>query len=173
VENLKKIKTIVLGIGNILLRDEGIGVHTIKRLRKENLPSSVLVIDGSTAGFRLFPLFETYQNCNFIIIDAIRIPHTTSGKGDIYLIPLSDFYNIAGSKYPGMDFVSFHQTAFIDILNLFYLTHRIKIDGYFIGVNIYKNNNTSDTTTLSMKLSSTIERKIPKIIETIKKYMTL
>jgi len=56
------------------------GVHTIKKLQEENLPSSVLVIDGSTAGFRLFPVFETYRNCKFIIIDAIRIPVAISGK---------------------------------------------------------------------------------------------
>jgi len=62
VKNPKNIKTVVLGVGNILLGDEGIGVHTIKKLQEENLPSSVLVIDGSTAGFRLFPVFETYRN---------------------------------------------------------------------------------------------------------------
>jgi len=189
VKNPKNIKTVVLGVGNILLGDEGIGVHTIKKLQEENLPSSVLVIDGSTAGFRLFPVFETYRNCKFIIIDAIRIPVAISGKttgnisdnkdkkntshkGDLYLIPLGDFYNLADSKYPGGDFISFHQTALIDVLNLFYLTCRTKIDGYLIGVNIYKNDDTDNNLTLSMKLSSKIERKIPKIIGIIKKYIT-
>ncbi|MBA7469057.1 hypothetical protein ES707_04319 [subsurface metagenome] len=189
MKNPKNIKTVVLGVGNILLGDEGIGVHTIKKLQEENLPSSVLVIDGSTAGFRLFPVFETYRNCKFIIIDAIRIPVAISGKttgnisdnknkkntsqkGDLYLIPLGDFYNLADSKYPGGDFISFHQTALIDVLNLFYLTCRTKIDGYLIGVNIYKNDDADNNLTLSMKLSSKIERKIPKIIGIIKKYIT-
>jgi len=96
----------------------------------------------------------------------------TSHKGDLYLIPLGDFYNLADSKYPGGDFISFHQTALIDVLNLFYLTCRTKIDGYLIGVNIYKNDDADNNLTLSMKLSSKIERKIPKIIGIIKKYMT-
>jgi len=190
VEDPKKIKTVILGIGNILLGDEGIGVHTVKKLQEESLPSSVLAIDGSTAGFRLFHLFETYKNCKFIIIDAVEIIDTVhdnstgdtsdikgkkndSGKGDLYEIPLSDFYNIAGSKYPGRDFISFHQTALIDVLELFYLTYRIKINGYFIGINIHKNDSKDNTTTFSMKLSNTIEKKIPKIIGLIKKYIAL
>ncbi len=190
MKNLKKIKTIVLGIGNILLGDEGIGVHIIKKLQEENLPSSVLVIDGSTAGFRLFPIFETYRNCKFIIIDAITTLHTTSDntnnddvlnkedkrntsiKGDIYLIPLSDLYDIAESKYFSKDFISFHQTALIDVLNLFYLTYRTKIDGYFIGVNISENSKLDNTLTFSMELSNAIEKKVPKIIGLIKKYIT-
>lgn len=190
MKNPENIKTVVLGIGNILLGDEGIGVHTIKKLQEENLPSSILVMDGSTAGFRLFSVFETYRNCKFIIIDAIRMPVDISGKitgnisdnknkkntsrqGDLYLIPLNDFYNLADSEYQGVDFISFHQTALIDVLNLFYLTCRTKIDGYLIGVNIYKNNDVYNNIPLSMKLSSKIERKIPKIIEIIKKYITL
>ena len=172
-----KIKTIVLGIGNILLGDEGVGVHIVKKLQEEDIPPGVLVIDGSTAGFRLFPLFETYRNCKFIIIDAIRITHDfcgstidkTSRKGDLYEIPLKDFYNIAGSEYPGTGFISFHQTTLMDVLNLFYLTYRIKIDGYFIGININGNDNKDSAFSLSMKLSSTVEKKIPGIIELVKK----
>ena len=94
-------------------------------------------------------------------------------QGDLYEIPLNDFYDIAGSEYPGVDFISFHQTALIDVLKLFYLTYRIKIDGYFIGVNISGNDNTDNAFTFSMKLSGVVEKIIPKIIELIKKNITL
>jgi hydrogenase maturation protease len=181
-----KIKTIVLGIGNILLGDEGIGVHIVKKLQKEDIPSGVLIIDGSTAGFRLFPLFETYRDCKFIIIDAIRIPddfHSNIGntasdkkdekkvtdKSDLYEIPLKDFYDIASSEYPGKGFISFHQTTLMDVLKLFYLTYRVKINGYFIGININGNDNKDNAFSLSMKLSNTVEKKIPGIIELVKK----
>jgi len=176
VKNPEKIKTIVLGIGNILLGDEGIGVHIVKRLQEEDIPSGVLVIDGSTAGFRLFPLFETYRNCKFIIIDAIgtsRDKKYSSCKGDLYEIPLKNFYNVASSGYPGATFISFHQTALIDVLKLFYLTYRIKIDGYFIGVNVNVNGNKDNTFSFSMKLSTTVEKKIPRIIGLVKKNITL
>ena len=179
VKNPEKIKTIVLGIGNILLGDEGIGVHIVKRLQEEDIPSGVQVIDGSTAGFRLFSIFETYRNCKFIIIDAIGISRDSCGdtddnaSGNLYEIPLKDFYNVAGSEYPGTDFISFHQTALIDVLKLFYLTYGIKIDGYFIGVNVNGNGNKDNAFSFSMKLSTVVEKKIPRIIGLVKKNIAL
>jgi hydrogenase maturation protease len=65
---LQKNKILVLGIGNYLMGDEGIGVHAAERLQKENLPSYVDVVDGGTGGFHLLEYFETYET--IILIDA-------------------------------------------------------------------------------------------------------
>jgi len=179
VKNPEKIKTIILGVGNILLGDEGIGVHIVKKLQEEDIPAGVLVIDGSTAGFRLFPLFETYRNCKFIIIDAVGISRDVYGekhsscRGNLYEIPLKNFYDIAGSGYPGTDFISFHQTALIDVLKLFYLTYGIKIDGFFIGININGKSSKNNTFIFSTKLSEAVEKKIPKIIGLVKKNIAI
>ncbi len=176
-----KIKTEILGIGNILLGDEGVGVHTVNELKKMDLPSGVEVIDGSTAGFRLFPIFEAYKDARFIIIDSIRVPAEEPGgkspdtknisrKGDLYLIPLKDFYNVGQSKYLSSEFVSFHQTALIDVLNLFYLTYRVRTKGDLIGVNISEACSQDGILTLSAEMSQEIKNKIPDIIKmTIKK----
>lgn len=59
---------LILGIGNYLMGDEGVGVHVAKRLLKENLPPDVAIVDGGTGGFYLLEYFETYQNV--ILIDA-------------------------------------------------------------------------------------------------------
>lgn len=183
MKNPKNIKTVILGIGNILLGDEGIGVHTIKRLQKEKLPPEVILIDGSTAGFRLFSIFEAYRNSRFIIIDAVKTGDTstgtssnkkeknTSSNGNLFVIPLDDFYNTGGSEYPGRDFISFHQTSLVDVLNLFYLAYRIKISGYLIGIDI--SGSMDDNLTFSMKLTGRIKQKIPKIIDLVKKYINL
>ncbi len=162
----EKIKTVVLGVGNILLGDEGIGVHVIKKLKSMSLPSSVLLIDGSTAGFKLLTLFEQYSYCRFIIIDAVKLESNYS-KGEIFQIPLDDFYNLNKSDYYDNRFLSFHQTAVIDVLNLFYFTSKIKIKGYFIGVNIFKDNN--QTLNFSMELSKEIEESLEKIIDVVKR----
>jgi len=59
----------VFGIGNILLSDDGIGVHAINRLREEyTFPDSVELIDGGTKGLDLLPLFENRDK--ILIIDA-------------------------------------------------------------------------------------------------------
>jgi len=187
VKNTDRIKTIILGVGNILLGDEGIGVHTIKKLTEEKLPHHALIVDGSTAGFRLLTIFETYKNCKFIIIDAIKISYgatdslifsintknkkTIHQKGDIYLIPLSDLYNITRSEYYTNDFISFHQTGLMDVIKLFSLTHNVKISGYLIGVNIGEKDKAGNETAFSVKLSPIIKRKIPEIIKLIKKHL--
>ena len=58
---------LVLGIGNYLLGDEGIGVHVANRLEKEMIPG-IDVVDGGTGGFHLLGFFENYEHV--ILIDA-------------------------------------------------------------------------------------------------------
>jgi hydrogenase maturation protease len=59
---------LILGIGNILLGDEGVGVHVVRELEKLSLPEHVSVLDGGTGGFHLLAIFE--QNKRMILIDA-------------------------------------------------------------------------------------------------------
>ena len=59
---------LILGIGNYLMGDEGIGVHFIKELERETLPSEVDLLDGGTAGFQLMEYLEKYDNV--IMVDA-------------------------------------------------------------------------------------------------------
>ncbi|MBK9257111.1 MAG: hydrogenase maturation protease [Saprospiraceae bacterium] len=61
-------KTLIMGIGNILMGDEGVGVHAINWLDKENLPEHLITLDGGTGGFHLLEYFENHQR--IIMIDA-------------------------------------------------------------------------------------------------------
>jgi len=73
------MKTLILGIGNILLGDEGIGVHTITALEDKTLPKNVDILDGGTGGFHLMSYFREYPH--IIMIDATmdeRPPGTVS-----------------------------------------------------------------------------------------------
>ncbi len=63
-----KNDTLILGIGNYLMRDEGTGVHFIHFLEKNPLPFAVDILDGGTGGFHLLEYFETYPK--IIIVDA-------------------------------------------------------------------------------------------------------
>jgi hydrogenase maturation protease len=61
-------KTLVLGLGNVLMGDEGIGVHVVRALEKHTLPAGVECLDGGTGGF---VLLEPLQNADrIILIDA-------------------------------------------------------------------------------------------------------
>jgi len=59
---------LVLGIGNLLMGDEGVGVHAIRSLEREALPPGVTLLDGGTGGFHLLELFD--QHRHMILIDA-------------------------------------------------------------------------------------------------------
>ena len=60
---------LVLGLGNILLRDEGIGVRVVEAMGSVNLSPGVEIIDGATAGFDLIDLLADRRKV--IVIDAI------------------------------------------------------------------------------------------------------
>jgi len=63
-----KTKTLVLGLGNVIMGDEGVGVHVVRALEKTPLPSNVECLDGGTGGF---VLLEPLQAAGHIIlIDA-------------------------------------------------------------------------------------------------------
>ena len=59
---------LILGIGNLLMGDECVGVHLAQRLAERPFPSEVHVLDGGTGGFHLMDYFTSYP-C-VILIDA-------------------------------------------------------------------------------------------------------
>ena len=63
-------RILVLGLGNILLKDEGVGVHVVERLQTLDLPGNVEVIDGGTAGLNVLSLAADVDR--LVIIDALR-----------------------------------------------------------------------------------------------------
>jgi len=60
---------LVLGVGNLLLGDEGVGIHAVRELEKRALPPQVDVVDGGTAGLNLLDLMKGYERV--IIVDAV------------------------------------------------------------------------------------------------------
>ena len=61
-------KTLVLGLGNVLMGDEGVGVHVVRALEKRALPVGVECLDGGTGGFVLLEPLQTADR--IILIDA-------------------------------------------------------------------------------------------------------
>jgi hydrogenase maturation protease len=61
-------KTLVLGLGNVLMGDEGIGVYAVRELENHTLPPGVECLDGGTGGFTLLEPLETADR--IILIDA-------------------------------------------------------------------------------------------------------
>jgi hydrogenase maturation protease len=74
-------KTLVLGVGNLLMGDEGVGVAAIRHLEARGFAELAELVDGGTSGFHLLGLFRHQQH--LILIDA-----ATDGKalGTVSLI---------------------------------------------------------------------------------------
>ena len=80
----RAFKTLVLGVGNKLMSDEGIAVHVIERLAsKYKLPEEVQVLDGGTLGLDLLYYLEGVEN--LLIVDAAE-----TGKKAGTMIRLED-----------------------------------------------------------------------------------
>ncbi|MFH1154179.1 MAG: hydrogenase maturation protease, partial [Pseudomonadota bacterium] len=78
-------KLLVLGVGNILLSDEGIGVHAVHELLKETWPEDVEFIDGGTFTQDIFYLFNEYELV--LVLDIVRAGHE---PGTVYRLSEQD-----------------------------------------------------------------------------------
>ena len=82
--------TLVLGMGNPILSDDGVGLLVADRLRESPLPDSVEVVQSEVGGLRLLELVRGFTRV--IIIDALRSP-AESGRhpGEVYRYEAKDF----------------------------------------------------------------------------------
>jgi len=65
-------KTLILGVGNLLLSDEGVGLRVVERLATTyDLPEGVRILDGGTLGLDLLYYLEGVEN--LLIVDAVEM----------------------------------------------------------------------------------------------------
>ncbi|AFM42389.1 hydrogenase maturation protease [Desulfosporosinus acidiphilus SJ4] len=101
-------KIMVMGVGNILLSDEGLGVRFLDELAQKSLPENVELLEGGTAGLELVHLI---QEVDFlIIIDAIN---AQSEPGALFRFQPGDIQVL-----PEQFEVSFHQIGIIEVLTM-------------------------------------------------------
>lgn len=103
---MKKESVLILGVGNILLTDEGFGVRAAEYLEAHyHWPSHVRLMDGGTQGLMLMPLL---QECDFLVVlDVVLGPNA---PGAIYLLEGEDLRKSLSFRD------SMHQTDLLDTL---------------------------------------------------------
>jgi len=71
-------KTLILGVGNYLLSDDGLSIHVLERLQSSNrIPDEIQMVDGGTCGLDLLQYLEGVSN--LIIIDAVNRKNAAPG----------------------------------------------------------------------------------------------
>lgn len=144
-----KKEILILGIGNLLLRDEGIGVQVAHKLMEMNLPENVEVIDGGTGGLNLINYLEGRKKV--IVIDATK----AGGKpGTVYTYTDKDL-DLSGSPI-----LTAHDIDFPNVLKAMKMLSINVPEILFIGI---EPADLSD----GIELSPVLKKQIPRIINLI------
>jgi hydrogenase maturation protease len=148
-EKISPPNIVILGIGNLLLSDEGVGVHVANKLMEIDLPEGVSVVEGGTDGFRLINFITEADR--LIVIDAVQ---GGAAPGSIYRFNLDEVKNCpSGFK------TSVHQIGILEVINMSGLIGKTP-QTTVIGIEPH-------SLEMGMELSPTIKEKIPRIIELI------
>lgn len=144
----KKDKILVLGIGNYLMGDEGVGVHIIHHMEAMNLPEYVEVLDGGTGGFFLMNVFDEYGKV--IFLDA-----TMDGK-DAGFIKVR--YPKFASDFPKS--LSVHDVGLKDMVEALYILGDLP-ELHLITISV------KGIQPMVVGMTEKVEACIPKAIDTI------
>ncbi|OGO31976.1 MAG: hypothetical protein A2Z29_05960 [Chloroflexi bacterium RBG_16_56_11] len=141
-------RVVVIGVGNLLLKDEGIGIHAVKALQEIDLPPDVRLIDGGTS-----PDLIAYTRAGdkMIIIDAAR---AGGPPGTIYRFKPDDLAAGRGTL------ASAHEMGVEQNLSLMSLTGNRPADTVIIGIEPEK-------IEPGMELSPGLQRILPDIIKEV------
>ena len=140
---------LVLGVGNILLRDEGVGVRVVEAMAEMELPPDVELFDGATAGLDLLDVMADRRRV--IVIDAVEgdtAPGTVLRLGPEDLVPRD-----GGG-------VSLHEIGLLEALTLAKRLGIAPQEVIVLGVK-------PQDVECGLELSPEIARLVPEIIELV------
>ncbi|MFZ3060255.1 MAG: hydrogenase maturation protease [Candidatus Methanoperedens sp.] len=147
-------KIAIIGVGNLLMGDDGIGIHALEALRHEALPSDVAVFSAET---RAFDALEYMDGCDkAVIVDAYR---KGGAPGNIYRFA----FDPAGKIDESMN-LSMHDINFIDALRAGRDVYKLPAEIVIIGIE-------PEILECKLGLSSKLNNAIPEIIEAVKSEM--
>ena len=142
-------KILILGIGNYLMGDEGIGVHVARKVESDNLPENVSVLDGGTGGFHLLSYFQEYPGV--IMVDATM---DGSPAGTIKIIKPK-----FASDFPSA--LSAHDIGLKDMVESMHLLGNMP-EIFLITVSV------AEIKPMTMELSAEVEKVVPDVIARIR-----
>jgi len=144
------MKILILGIGNPILKDDGVGIHIVRELKKE--VKDVDFEEASVSGLELVELLRGYGWV--IIVDAIKTENGKPGR----------IYRLTPDEIPTMHGISPHDVDFITALEFgekFIGRMPKKIDIYGIEVD--------NATEFGEDLTPEVAKSVPLVIKKIKK----
>lgn len=144
------VKIAVIGVGNLLLKDEGIGVHIVRELQQKSLPAGVEVRDGGVGGLDLLDILEKASHA--LLVDA----------ADMGLAPGSVRRFKPDEVQAGGDAPRFssHDVGLLDVLKLAQALNRSPEEVVIFGIQ-------PKEITWSTELSPEVRAAVPEVIEMV------
>jgi hydrogenase maturation protease len=144
------IKISLIGLGNLLLGDEGVGVHAVEALKgKYDFPEEVRLLDGGTLGLDLLHLIEGMDRVLFV--DAVDLKKK---PGTIAVIEGEDLPSLLEPK------LSLHHVGLSDLLFASGFLGTRPAEIVLIGIQ-------PETMEIGLELSKTIKERFDKLLETV------
>jgi len=146
-------RVLVLGIGNILMGDEGVGVYVVRHLETLSLPGEVDCLDGGVGGLTLLEPMQLAKR--IVIVDA-----TIDGA------PVGSVNRLRprfSKDYPRT--LTAHDIGLKDLLDVFYLLGD-EADVTLFAVSI------APPSGVATQLSAELERRVPEIAEQVRAELT-
>jgi hydrogenase maturation protease len=141
---------VVLGVGNTLMQDDGVGVWALRALAEAyDLPPSVRLIDAGVAGFRYLP--ELGEAEHLLILDAVE------GGG-----PPGTLYRLAPEDFPARQgpTLSAHEVGIAEILSMAEFLGKLP-KTRILGVQPI------ETCAVGLDLTPPLQQALPRIVETV------
>ncbi|MEJ2068340.1 MAG: HyaD/HybD family hydrogenase maturation endopeptidase [Deltaproteobacteria bacterium] len=145
---MKNKKILILGVGNLILKDEGVGVHAVRELEGKDLPAHVEVIDGGTYLMDLLSVIQEAER--IIVIDALK---GGGGPGTIYRVTPDDL--MAETERA----LSLHQVGLLEILGM---VRQLGGDPHAVIIGVEPKE-----IAWGMELTPEVAAKLPKVIEMV------
>ncbi len=151
VSKAPSLNVLVLGVGNMLLTDEGVGGRVAEEIIKQyRIPSGVEVVDGGTMGMDLLPYLD--DRSHLLIVDAIK---TEQKPGHAVRLPLDDppaFFRTM---------ISPHQLGLAEVLGITELTDSMPPNIVLFGIEPV-------SLETAIGLSSEVESNVPLLVNMIR-----
>lgn len=144
------MRSLILGVGNILLKDEGIGPYVIEQLKKEELPSGVELLDAGTQ--ILDTMLSQDHTDKLIIVDAVKAKDL---PGAIYRFRPEDIKESREVK------LSLHQATAIEALKILEFQNRLPKETIIFGMQ-------PKDIGWGLEPSEELKAKVPELIKLIK-----
>ena len=148
----RRRRTAVIGVGNVLMGDEGIGVRVVEALGQRGLPPGVELLDGGTAFHALTGELTEFDK--LVIVDAVKGGGT---PGTVYRFGLEE---LEKCETVVMAALSLHEVGVLETLKLERLVGQIPDEIVFIGVEPQR-------IEPSTKLSPVLQKKLPLAVQAV------